>query len=75
MNLYISDFEWDFVSSHIVWNSVGYSTFYRGHEGMGQYNWVVWRVVLEMIEDTQKKLRVGPLSEVQLNGFCVSSLK
>ncbi|KAJ8437549.1 hypothetical protein Cgig2_017902 [Carnegiea gigantea] len=40
-------------------------------EQMGQYNWAeaVWRVVVETIEDTQKKLCAGPLSDVQLNGF------
>ncbi|KAJ8432891.1 LOW QUALITY PROTEIN: hypothetical protein Cgig2_014478 [Carnegiea gigantea] len=38
---------------------------------MRQYNWaeVVWRVVVATIEDTQKKLCAGPLSEVQLNGL------
>ena len=38
-----------------------------------EYAWAeaVWRVLVETIEDTQKKLSKGPLSEVQLNGFCV----
>ncbi|KAJ8419611.1 hypothetical protein Cgig2_015005 [Carnegiea gigantea] len=41
-------------------------------EGISQYNWAeaVWRVVVETIEDTQKKLCAGPLTEVQLNGLC-----
>jgi len=40
---------------------------------MGEYNWpqAVWRFVVETIEDTQKKLCAGPLTEVQLNGFCL----
>ena len=40
---------------------------------MGEYAWAeaVWRVLVETIEDTQKKLSESPLSEVQLNGFCV----
>ena len=40
---------------------------------MREYAWAeaVWRVLVETIEDTQKKLSEGPLSEVQLNGFCV----
>ncbi|KAJ8447855.1 hypothetical protein Cgig2_011990 [Carnegiea gigantea] len=44
-----------------------------GHIRMGEYNWAqaVWRVVVDTIEDTQKKLCAGPLIEVQLNGFCL----
>ncbi|KAJ8421573.1 hypothetical protein Cgig2_028557 [Carnegiea gigantea] len=40
---------------------------------IGEYNWAeaVWRVVVNTIEDTQKKLCAGPLTEVQLNGFCL----
>jgi len=40
---------------------------------MREYAWAeaVWRVLVETIEDTQKKLSESPLSEVQLNGFCV----
>jgi len=40
---------------------------------MGEYAWAeaVWRVLVETIEDTQRKLCEGPISEVQLNGFCV----
>jgi len=40
---------------------------------MMEYVWAeaVWRVLVETIEDTQRKLSEGPLSEVQLNGFCV----
>ena len=40
-------------------------------EGMGQYNWAkdVQRVVMKTIEDTQKKLSDGPLSELQLNNL------
>ncbi|KAJ8425145.1 hypothetical protein Cgig2_032651 [Carnegiea gigantea] len=42
-------------------------------EGMGQYAWAeaVWQVVVDFIEDTQRKLCRGPLSEVQLNGLCL----
>ncbi|KAJ8421204.1 hypothetical protein Cgig2_019167 [Carnegiea gigantea] len=42
-------------------------------EGMSEYNWaeVVWRVVVETIEDTQKKLCAGPLTKVQLNDLCL----
>ncbi|KAJ8440040.1 hypothetical protein Cgig2_020528 [Carnegiea gigantea] len=42
-------------------------------EGMGQYAWAeaVWQVVVDSIEDTQRKLCHGPLSEVQLNGLCL----
>ncbi|KAJ8422403.1 hypothetical protein Cgig2_029227 [Carnegiea gigantea] len=42
-------------------------------EGMGQYAWadVTWQVVVDSIEDTQRKLCRGPLSEVQLNGLCL----
>ncbi|KAJ8420167.1 hypothetical protein Cgig2_000257 [Carnegiea gigantea] len=42
-------------------------------EGMGQYAWAeaVWQVVVDSIEDTQRKLCRGPLSEVQLNGLCL----
>ncbi|KAJ8424183.1 LOW QUALITY PROTEIN: hypothetical protein Cgig2_028308 [Carnegiea gigantea] len=42
-------------------------------EGMGQYAWTeaVWQVVVDSIEDTQRKLCRGPLSEVQLNGLCL----
>jgi len=40
---------------------------------MGEYEWAeeVWRVLVETIEDTQRKLCEGPTSEVQLNGFSV----
>ena len=40
---------------------------------MREYAWAepVWHVLVETIENTQKKLSEGPLSEVQLNGFCV----
>jgi len=40
---------------------------------MGEYAWAeaAWRVLMEMIEDTQKKLCEGPISKVQLNSFCV----
>jgi len=40
---------------------------------MGEYAWAeaVWRVLVETIEDTQRKLYEGPISEVQLNGLCV----
>ncbi|KAJ8429780.1 LOW QUALITY PROTEIN: hypothetical protein Cgig2_006471 [Carnegiea gigantea] len=31
----------------------------------------VWRVVIETIEDTQKKLCAGPLTEMHLNGLCL----
>jgi len=42
-------------------------------DGMGQYAWVeaIWQMVVESIEDTQRKLTRGPLSEVQLNGLCL----
>ena len=42
-------------------------------DGMGQYAWTeaIWQVVVESIEDTQRKLARGPLSEVQLNGLCI----
>ncbi|KAJ8436519.1 hypothetical protein Cgig2_026634 [Carnegiea gigantea] len=42
-------------------------------DGMGQYAWAeaIWQVVVESIEDTQRKLARGPLSEVQLNGLCL----
>lgn len=42
-------------------------------DGMTEYAWTeaVWRVVVETIKDTQRKLSNGPLSKVQLNGFCV----
>ncbi|KAJ8430715.1 LOW QUALITY PROTEIN: hypothetical protein Cgig2_000280 [Carnegiea gigantea] len=42
-------------------------------DGMGQYVWAeaIWQVVVESIEDTQRKLACGPLSEVQLNGLCL----
>ncbi|KAJ8425180.1 hypothetical protein Cgig2_010789 [Carnegiea gigantea] len=42
-------------------------------EGMGQYAWAdaIWQVVVDSIEDTQRKLCRGPLSEVQLNGLCL----
>ncbi|KAJ8425455.1 LOW QUALITY PROTEIN: hypothetical protein Cgig2_018853 [Carnegiea gigantea] len=40
---------------------------------MGQYAWAeaIWEVVVESIEDTQKKLARGLFSEVQINGFCL----
>ena len=40
---------------------------------MREYAWAkaVRRVLVEIIEDTQRKLSKGPLSKVQLNGFCV----
>lgn len=39
------------------------------------YAWAeaVWRVLVETMEDTQRKLADGLLSEVQLNGFCLLS--
>jgi len=39
----------------------------------GEYAWAeaMWRMVVETIEDTQRKLFEGPISEVQLNGFSV----
>jgi len=42
-------------------------------EGMSQYAWAdaIWQVVVDSIEDTQRKLCRGPLSEVQLNGLCL----
>lgn len=40
---------------------------------IGEYNWAQseWRVVVDTIEEIQKKLCAGPLTEVQLNGFCL----
>ncbi|KAJ8437695.1 hypothetical protein Cgig2_030717 [Carnegiea gigantea] len=42
-------------------------------DSMGQYAWAeaIWQVVVESIEDMQRKLARGPLSEVQLNGLCL----
>ncbi|KAJ8446969.1 hypothetical protein Cgig2_006597 [Carnegiea gigantea] len=42
-------------------------------EGMGQYAWAdaIWQVVVDSIEDMQRKLCHGPLSEVQLNELCL----
>jgi len=41
--------------------------------GMDQYAWAkaIWRVVVDAIDDTNKKIRSGLFSEVQLNGFCL----
>ena len=40
---------------------------------MAEHAWAeaMWRIMVETIEDTQRKLSNGPLSKVQLNGFCV----
>ena len=42
-------------------------------ESLGQYAWakVVWRDAVQTVEDTQRKLCSGPLSEIQLNRFRV----
>ncbi|KAJ8441115.1 hypothetical protein Cgig2_006944 [Carnegiea gigantea] len=42
-------------------------------DGMAGYAWAeaVWQVLVETMEDTQRKLANGLLSEVQLNGFCL----
>ena len=53
-----------------AWNLLQYV---EDIDRMGEYAWAeaVWRVLVETIEDTQRKLYEGPISEVQLNGFCV----
>ena len=37
---------------------------------LGEYAWIeaVWRVLIEAIEEIQRKLE-GPVSDVQMNGF------
>ncbi|KAJ8428681.1 LOW QUALITY PROTEIN: hypothetical protein Cgig2_006355 [Carnegiea gigantea] len=47
-----------------AWSLIQYA---NDVEGIGQYAWAeaIWRVVVDTIEDTQKKLCGGPLSEVQ----------
>jgi len=53
-----------------AWNLLQYV---EDIDGSGEYAWAeaVWRMVVVTIEDTQRKLFEGPISEVQLNGFCV----
>ncbi|KAJ8442694.1 hypothetical protein Cgig2_001787 [Carnegiea gigantea] len=50
--------EWCVISSHAVRSSLESTRYVDDVEGMGQYAWAeaVWQVVVDSIEDTQRKL-------------------
>ena len=41
--------------------------------GLGKYNWaeVVWRVLVESLDEMQQKLAREDVSDVQMNGFAL----
>jgi len=57
-------------SYRAVWSMLHYV---EDVDEMAGYAWAeaVWRVLVETMEDTQRKLADGPLSKLQLNGFCL----
>ncbi|KAJ8434758.1 hypothetical protein Cgig2_019683 [Carnegiea gigantea] len=53
------------ILSGVLFPRTPYEAACEDIEGMGQYNWAkaVWRVVVDTIEDTQRKLYSGPLTK------------